>query len=283
MDRFEGAHALVTGASAGLGETFARQLADAGAKELILAARRTDRLERLAVELRARHPGSNIHVITADLGSAEGALALAAEVGKRGVVIDVLVNNAGLGDIGPFATAEWAKLYSVMMVNMTALTALTHAFLPGMVRNGSGRIIQVSSTAGFVPIPTFAVYAATKAYVCSFSEALRMELRGTGVTVTQLCPGPVKTEFGDVAARPDGKRKFAPPAFMLVSAEQVVRETLAAAAAGRARVVPGLFVRMCMLAAEAVPMPILRLVLGLTGNAVLRNQPPSSRHQKNEP
>ena len=120
------------------------------------------------------------------------------------ISIDLLINNAGLGDIGPFATSELQRVKEMLAVNMTALTLLTRLLLPGMIARRRGAILNVSSSAGFLPIAGFAVYAATKAYVTSFSEAIRAELRGTGVVVTSLCPGPVRTEFTEVARRSCG-------------------------------------------------------------------------------
>jgi len=261
---FAGKSALVTGASAGLGEEFAIQLADLGVTHLVLTARRADRLEELRKCLVASDFSPRVETITADLADASGVTALTAKLEKRGFSPDILINNAGFGDIGTFETCDPAKIESMLAVNISALTRLTRWALPGMLAKKAGWICNVGSTAGMIPLPTFAVYAATKAYVNSFSEALRIELHGSGVRVLALCPGPVETEFGQVASRENSKRKFAPPAFLCVNKTDVVRETLTALARGRGRIIPGLMVRLPMLLAESTPRWILRLVFNLT-------------------
>ncbi len=264
MHVFTGKSALVTGASAGLGEEFARQLAAFGATHLVLTARRADRLEELGKALVAANPSLRIDTVPADLADPSGVTNLIAELERRGLSPDILINNAGFGDLGTFESSDPAKIDSMLAVNIAALTRLTRWAVPPMLKKKTGWICNVGSTAGLIPLPTFAVYAATKAYVNSFSEALRIELRGSGVHVTALCPGPVETEFGQVAARPTGHRKFAPPSFLCVSKTDVVRETLAALARGQGRLIPGLMVRFPMLLAESTPRWILRLVFNLT-------------------
>jgi uncharacterized protein len=175
----------------------------------------------------------------------------------------VLINNAGLGDVGPFATSESRRNAEMLLVNIVALTTLTRKLLPRMIAQKRGAILNVSSSAGFLPIPTFAVYAATKAYVSSFSEALRAELRRTGVTVTALCPGPVRTEFQSVAQRPSGQPEYGPD-FIHVSPEQVVRDALAAVEADRPLVIPGLMMKIGMFLVRLTPMSILRLAWRFT-------------------
>ncbi|MEM1058804.1 MAG: SDR family oxidoreductase [Verrucomicrobiota bacterium] len=258
---FNQSTALVTGASSGLGEEFARQLGrEVGT--LVLVARREDRLQALAGELRQRHPSLRVEVVACDLAEETARAGLVERLQVEGLEVDLLINNAGLGDIGPVASANWEKLDAILQVNMTALTHLTRLLVPGMVARGRGVVLNVSSTAGFLPLPEFGVYAASKAYVNSFSEALRFELKDTGVFVTALCPGPVATEFGQVAARPDGGRQFAPPESLTEPAEGVVAAALAAARAGRPRVIPGAMVRGTMLLLESVPRPWLRGLLG---------------------
>jgi len=269
---FTGKSALVTGASAGLGEEFAIQLADLGVTHLALTARRADRLEELKSCLVAANPSLRVDTITADLAEASGVTTLIAELDKRGFSPDILINNAGLGDLGTFETSDPAKIESMLAVNIVALTRLTRWALPAMLAKKSGWICNVGSTAGLIPLPTFAVYAATKAYVNSFSEALRIELHGSGIRVLALCPGPVQTEFGQVASRENSKRKFAPPAFLLVSKADVVRQTLNALARGKGRLIPGLMVRFPMLLAESTPRWILRLVFNLTSGDFRRDR-----------
>lgn len=263
MSPFTGKSALVTGASAGLGEEFALQLTDLGVTQITLTARRADRLEELKTRLLAAHPSLQVDTLIADLATELAVTELINELDKRGFSPDILINNAGLGDLGTFETSEPARIESMLAVNIVALTRLTRWAVPGMLAKKSGWICNVGSTAGLIPLPTFAVYAATKAYVNSFSEALRIELHGSGVYVTALCPGPVETEFGQVASRANSKRKFAPPDFLCVSKQDVVRQTLAALARGQGRIIPGLLVRLPMLLAENTPRWILRFVMNL--------------------
>jgi short-subunit dehydrogenase len=257
---FAGKFALITGASAGLGEEFALQLADLGVAHLLLVARRADRLQELKSCLLAAHPGLRVDIAPADLGNDGAVTHLLQDWNLAGFFPDILINNAGFGDLGTLETSEPAKIELMLAVNVVALTRLTHWAVPAMLKKRSGWICHVGSTAGLIPLPSFAVYGATKAYVNSFSEALRVELHGSGVSVLALCPGPVETEFGQVASRPTGKRRFAPPAFLCVTKERVVRETLAGLARGQGRFIPGLPVRFAMLLAESTPRWLLRFV-----------------------
>jgi len=250
--------ALVTGASSGLGEEFARQLAGRVGK-MVLVARREDRLEEIAARLRQSHPRTAVVVLAADLSAKKDRQAVADKLRDWGFVPDLLVNNAGLGDYGEFVTAEWKTLEAMLKVNIVALTHLSHLFAPEMARKGTGHILNVSSLAASLPIPDFAVYAATKAYVSSFSEALRMELRESGVRVMSLCPGPVKTEFGEVAQR-EGK-KIPAQEFFHVDKEQVVAEALAGLDHDRARVFPGLKVAAAGLLLGALPLVVIRMMM----------------------
>jgi uncharacterized protein len=177
--------AIVTGASSGIGLELARLLAKDG-HDVVLVARSETKLRDLADEL-----GPKTRIVTADLSKPEAAATIVAQVPEA----DVLVNNAGIGDFGPFAEADLAKTLGMIQLNITSLTELTHRYLPGMVQRGNGRIMNVASTAAFQPGPLMAVYYATKAYVLSFSEAIFEELRGSGVTVTALCPGPTESGF----------------------------------------------------------------------------------------
>jgi short-subunit dehydrogenase len=196
--------ALITGASAGIGLEFAKRLAERG-YDLILSARRRDRLDELAARLRAEHGGIRIEVIVADLMEADAPAAIAAETARLGMNVDLLVNNAGFGTHGRFETLPPDRERGEIAVNVAALVALTHAFLPGMLERGQGGVINVASTAAFQPVPYMAVYAATKAFVRSFSEALHEEVHARGVRVIALCPGPTATEFFDTAvATPAG-------------------------------------------------------------------------------
>jgi len=261
MSVFRNKTAVITGASAGLGEEFAVQLADLGVSRIVLTARRVERLAHLRATLLAANPELHVDVITADLADAADVTELIGALNSLdGLACDILVNNAGFGDLGTFESSDASKIEDMMAVNMTALTRLTHWAVPGMVARRCGWICNVGSTAGLLALPSFAVYAATKAYVNSFSEALRVELRGTGVNVLALCPGPVETEFGEVASRANSKRQFAPPAALCVHKKDVVRETLAAMARGKGRLIPGILVRIPMLLAESTPRWLLRFV-----------------------
>ncbi len=258
---FPGCSALITGASAGLGREFARQLAPEAA-QLLLVARRSERLEELRAQLASQHPALKVHCLSIDLARDGAILELAAELERREFQPDLLINNAGLGDIGPLHNSDAGRIRDIVMVNMVALTLLTRAVLPGMVERRAGTIINVSSCAAYLPIAGFAVYAATKAYVSSFSEGIRAELRGTGVRITALCPGPVHTEFTSVAKRRDVPARLGPE-LAYVSAENVVRDALQAAAADRPVVIPGFLMQIAMSAVRLLPMPAVRVVARL--------------------
>lgn len=195
--------ALITGASSGIGEELARLHAPNG--DLVLVARRKDRLESLATEL-SKH-GNQVHTLAADLSTPKGVALVESFVKANELEVDVLVNNAGFGAHGEVLQIPVEKQLQMVDLNIKALVALTHAFVPGMVARGRGRVLQVGSTAGWLPGPLQATYYASKAFVNSFSRALHEELRGTGVTCTVLCPGPVKTEFVEVASM-EGTRAF---------------------------------------------------------------------------
>lgn len=256
--RLEGCHALVTGASAGIGREFARQLAGRAAT-LLLVARRQNRLEELRAELRAQHPQLCLEIRPTDLAQHDQVDELLAWANDRVPAIDLLINNAGLGDLGAFATADPEKLDRMQLVNVVALTRLTRGLLPAMIAQKRGAILNVSSSASFLPMANFAVYAATKAYVTSFSEALRSELRGAGVDVTALCPGPVRTEFTEVAQREEQGDARLGPAMVYVSVEEVVAAALRGIEAGRAIVVPGVAMKIGMAIVRLTPLAVLRL------------------------
>ncbi len=250
--------ALITGASSGLGAEFARQLAPR-ASTLVLVARRADRLDALKREL--DRPGLTIHVRQADLSVSADVDALLAWLAATGVPVSFLVNNAGLGDHGRFEASDWERVRQMLDVNIGALTKLTHGLLPLLRRQPRAAILNVSSIASLMPIPKMAVYAATKAYVTSFSEALRAELRASGVRVTALCPGPVSTEFGQVAERRHAPDPIPAPEIMKVPAEKVVSDAIKAVEQDRPRVIPGWFVAFLMILTASVPMAILRLAM----------------------
>ena len=188
--------ALVTGASGGIGEAIARALAARGVRTLVLVARSGDRLNALASELRAGH-GLRAEVVVADLGDAGAPARVKAETDARGLAVDLLVNNAGLGSYGYFDEQNAAREQEIVAVNVAAVVALTRLYLPEMVARGDGAVLNVASTAAFQPVPFMTTYAATKAFVLSFSEALWVENRGRGVRVVCLCPGKTETDFAE--------------------------------------------------------------------------------------
>jgi hypothetical protein len=256
--KLDGCNALITGASAGIGREFARQLANR-ARSIVLIARRSERLAQLRNELLNRNPNLDVYVHAVDLAKKSDLESLIAALARDKIDVDVLINNAGLGDNGRFATSDATRDEQVTLVNVVALTLLTRYLLPQMIAKHRGGILNVSSSASFLPIPGDAVYAATKAYVTSFSEALRAELHGTGVSVCALCPGPVHTEFQDVARRPDAQAAIGGK-FLIVPVERVVRDALAALERDRALVIPGVGMKFMMLVIRVMPMPILRML-----------------------
>jgi short-subunit dehydrogenase len=256
--KLAGCTALITGASAGIGREFARQLGNRAAA-LVLVARRTDRLEELRAELTKQHPALKVHTHTTDLSKHKSVSLLYEWLQEQGLVPDLLINNAGSGDRGTFATSDFGRVNEMQQVNVVSLTLLTRKLLPPMLAARRGAIINVSSSAGFLPIPGMAVYAATKAYVSSFSEALRMELRPQGIAVSALCPGPVHTEFDRVAMRAEAPQKNAPE-ITYVAVEEVVRDALIGIENNRALVIPGLVMKAGMFLLRLTPMPVLRLV-----------------------
>jgi short-subunit dehydrogenase len=237
--------ALVTGASSGIGAEFAKQLSADG-YEVILVARRAEKMQELAAQL----PGQ-AHVVACDL--ANDAASLAGKVSALGLEVDVLVNNAGFGTHGRVAEIDAAREAEEVRLNCEALVTLTHAFLPGMLARGRGGVITVASTAGMQPLPYEAVYSATKAFARTFSDALAMEVRGSGVRVLCVNPGPVRTEFQDVAGY---GAEWLPPVPGLIPAEQVARESLAAFKRGRRTIVPGAIIRWFIRGSSIGPLPI---------------------------
>jgi short-subunit dehydrogenase len=234
--------ALITGASSGIGEQFARQLSERG-YDLILVARRKDRLEKLAGEL-----STTTHVIAKDLGS--DAADLKKDVEKLGVDVDLLVNNAGFGLRGRFLDHDPGRNAEMVRVNCEAVVILTHAFLPAMVERGRGGVITVASTAGFQPLPYEATYGASKAFALNFTEALHEELRGTGVRMLAINPGPVPTEWQQVAGYEEIGAEMMPGQ---IEADQVVREALGAYDANKRSLVPGRFFRNFMRVSSTAP------------------------------
>jgi uncharacterized protein len=244
--------ALVTGASSGIGADLARELARDG-HDLVLAARTVAPMENLAAELRAH--GAGTVVIAADLSKPGGAAALVSAIEARGIAVDVLVNNAGLGAVGRFDQVDPLRIDEMLQVNVVALTELTRLLLPGMVARRHGRVMLVASTAAFQPGPQMAVYFATKAYVLSFGEAIAYELRGTGVTVTVLCPGATATNFAQIAGMSE-LTFFNTAARQVMSAATVARLGYRGLKAGRRVVITGLLNRILAFGGRFGPHPI---------------------------
>jgi short-subunit dehydrogenase len=256
----DGAVALVTGASSGIGREFAIQLAPR-VKTLVLVARRVERLEALKTELTAKHAGLVVRLEPADLADRTQTDALLSRLEAPGSEpIDIVVNSAGLGDAGLFDRSDWRKIEQMLVVNVTALTYLAHRLLPRMIARGRGGLLNVSSGFGLHFMPGMAVYAATKHYVTALTEALHAEARGTGVVVSQLCPGPVRTEFEEIAVSIPGLKV---PKIFEISAERCVRSGLRGFERGRALVVPGLLMKLAIPLGGFVPRPIRRLFFGL--------------------
>jgi uncharacterized protein len=227
--------ALVTGASSGIGAALASELASRG-HAVTLVARREERCHSLATELAAKH-SVDAEVIACDLADPSERERLVAELDQRGRSIEVLVNNAGFGSRGDFATSDTERMLGMVRVNIEAVVDLTGRLLPGMLARGRGAVINVASMAAFQPLPGSAVYAASKAFVLSFSESLRTEVRNRGISVTALCPGPVRTEFPEVAGMGDAEART--PEVFWASPEDVAREAVDGAARGKRVVVPG--------------------------------------------
>ncbi len=228
---YAGHRALVTGASSGLGAVFARELAARG-MDLILVARSEGRMRELAAELTKAH-SVQVDVIALDLGREGAGRELHARCQEQGLRVDLLINNAGFGTHGAFDTAPFARQHEQVMLNVTSLVDTSHLLLPDMLARGVGGILNVASIAGFQPVPYMAIYAASKAFVLSFTEALSEETRERGVRVLALCPGPVRTAFFDVV----GTRQAA--VGPMATAVEVVLRGLKALDQGRSSVVPG--------------------------------------------
>ena len=241
---------LITGASAGLGVEFARYCARRS-DSLVLVARRQDRLEALRAEL-----GGDIHLVAADLSEPRAAERLMSEVAQAGLHVDILINNAGFGGGGRFADQSLERQRQMIDLNVASLTETCHLALGPMLDRGRGAILNVASTAAFQPGPGSAVYFATKAYVLSFTEALHQELKGTGIKVSALCPGPTATEFGAVAGYQGQQlKRFKAPA------DAVVKAGMEGLERNRAVVIPGLANKAGAQASRFLPRAAVRRLI----------------------
>jgi uncharacterized protein len=236
MKEGSGRTALVTGASAGIGLAFARVLAERG-HDLILTARRRDRLEELACDLESQH-GVRTLIVTEDLARAGGGARVLEAVSRAGWGIDVLINNAGYGVPGSYATTTWAQQRDFLEVLVIAVAELAHGVVPGMIERRWGRIINVASLAGLLPgVAGHTLYAASKAFVIAFSESLALEVASKGVHVTASCPGFTLSEFHDVTGTREQVNRM--PRFMWLDADRVARASYDAVMAGTPVYVPG--------------------------------------------
>jgi hypothetical protein len=260
----DGGVVMITGASSGIGLEMARVVAPR-CRRLVLVARREERLTALRDELLKLRPDLSVTVRLCDLSDASQTASLAAECGD----LDVLINNAGVGDMSLFERADETRLCAMMELNMTSLVRLTRAALPGMLARKRGGILNVSSGFGLSYLPGFAVYVGTKHFVTGFTESLRAELRGTGVTVTQVCPGPVATEFEQNIGNFTGHKA---PSLIEISAARCAKVAIRGLDRKRGMVVPGLAVGLSLLLVQFTPRPVVRWVVALLGGALRRAQ-----------
>jgi short-subunit dehydrogenase len=258
--------ALVTGASTGIGRELARVFAAHG-HDLVVVARRADRLESLADELLEKH-GRAVRVMPRDLLEPGGPQAVFAELEAAGVDVDVLVNDAGVLELGAFHTMEVSAIERIIELNARVLTTMTRLFVPGMRARGHGRVLNVASAAAFQPIPSLAVYAASKAFVLSLTEALSEELSGSGVTVTAVCPGLTTTDMTDKAKSSNDNAAYFPD-FLMADAASVARDAYAACVGGRVIEVPGLTNRVLTDWSRLQPRWVTRMIGGLVGRRFL--------------
>ncbi|MDO9253939.1 MAG: SDR family oxidoreductase [Bacteroidales bacterium] len=249
-------YTLITGASGGIGHDLALLAAEDG-KKLVLVARSVEKLEELAETIRKSYK-SEVITIDVDLSDETGVNTLISELIKRDIQIDTLINNAGFGDFGNFAKADLPKNMELIRLNISTLTQLSHFALQGMLKEGRGKIMNVASTAAFMPGPGMAVYYASKAYVLSFTEALTRELKGTGVTVTALCPGPTDTGFASISGL--GKslmHRILPPAASM----EVAKAGYKAMMKGKAIEIPGFTNKLSAMSPRFIPRGLMRNVI----------------------
>jgi short-subunit dehydrogenase len=252
--------AVVTGASSGIGEQIARELARRGYR-LVLVARRADRLREVAESL-----GGRAHIVQVDLSKPAERATLPDQVAALGLVAEILVNNAGLGTLGPISAADPGAELGVIEVDVAAVVDLCCRFVPGMVSRGRGAVLNVGSTGAFGPIPGQASYGASKAFVLSYTQAMREELRGTGVTAAALCPGPVRTGFGPAMGIPDEEAEKSLPKFLWKEADEVATVAIDGLDRGKGVIIPGTSNRISAVLNHHLPR---RLILPM----VARNHP----------
>lgn len=260
--------ALVTGASSGIGAEIARDLARRG-HGVTLVARREDTLQELADELATAH-AVRTEVVAADLAEPGSRADVVDAVADRGLIVDVLVNNAGLSTSGPVHRNDVDAELRMVRVDVEAVVELCSRVLPGMVERGRGAVLNVASVGSFQPLPGQAGYGASKAFVLSYTQGIQGELKGTGVTITALCPGPVRTEFGETAGLDQAESEAALPRFMWVEADEVARAGVAGLDRGRSVVIPGPANAVAAQAGRLVPRSLLV--------PIMARQHPALRH-----
>ncbi|HEX7131306.1 MAG TPA: SDR family oxidoreductase [Iamia sp.] len=260
--------AVVTGASSGIGVELATELAKRG-HGLTLVARREDLLHEVADRLAKAH-GVRTEVIAADLSDPDSRAALVQEVADRGLVIDVLANNAGFSTTGAVAASDPEAEMRLVRVDVEAVVDLCSRIVPGMVERGRGAVLNVASVAAFQPLPGQASYAAAKAFVLSYTDSLHAELKGTGVGVTSLCPGPVETPFGEAAGFTDDETDGALPKFMWETAEDVAKAAVVGMEKGRRVVIPGAANAVGAYAGRIAPKSLLVPILARQHPALKR-------------
>lgn len=254
--------ALITGASGGIGLELAEVFARHGF-DLIVVARRETQLEALAERCRKEH-GVAVRVLPIDLIAPDAPAKLVRQLEDEGLTVDVLVNNAGLMDVGRFADIGIDAHERLIQLNIAVLSSLTRRLLPAMLERGRGRILNVASTSSFQPVPSMALYAASKAFVLSLSESLSEELKGSGVSVTALCPGITKTDMYERSLSEHEAARNVPELF-LSEVDDVAREGYEACMAGRPVVIPGLPNRLLASAVQFYPRWLVRSIGGLVG------------------
>jgi short-subunit dehydrogenase len=264
----DGGVVVVTGASSGIGREIARKLVHR-ARAIVLVARRRERLDELKADLLKERADLVVHIEQRDLGSVAVLPAMVESIVKAVGEIDVLVNNAGLGDMGVFDMADPVKTEGMITVNVTTLTLLTRAVLPGMIARKHGGILNISSSFGLEFLPGFASYIGTKHYVTGFTEGLRADCAGTGVVISQVCPGPVATEFEEVAGNFTGLKV---PSFIEISAEHCARAAINGFTKGRALIIPGFVMRLVMYSSGMTPRFVRRWFAALLGRRVRKMQ-----------
>jgi len=254
MDHWRGKWGLITGASAGIGAEFAKLLA-AGGTNLVLTARRRDRLDQLAADLIAKH-GVHVEAIPADLARPESPAKIHAITSTLKVQVDLLINNAGFGVYGEFRSSDLSRQLEMVQVNCVSVVHLTHLYLQGMIERRSGDILILASTAAFQAVPYISTYAATKAFDLLFAEGLAEEVRSFGVRVCGLCPGTTNTEFQQVAGQPDRVFRHAE------TAEKVARVGLEALAKGKSAVISGLGNKLSTVSERLLPRSVITHIAG---------------------